>query len=355
MANIDIHIGTHKTASTAIQHALETAINANVSEGWHYVRFGMMVASQLHGQLMKATSSVEAIVDQLRLGIEAALESGENQSRGRLVVSWEGLSGNPLVAYQNSAAIAAMLREATSEHSVRIIVYLRRQDEFIESMYTQTIHEVGSDSFDHFFADFNANGILDYDAFLRSYECMFGFENIIVRSYHAAAKAGMIADFGGVIGSKLLNDHRSTTRRNRSYSRVAIEIARSLNDQLTTEQQKRLRQALQNASPRRTGESLNLFSQQQRKEYLQRCADSNAAVASKYFGGDVTSLFPIETEATHLEAKSNLQAIQIAEIVPVLKELLNSPVVDEAKETKHRKQNLLFTMLEVITRWTQKK
>ena len=62
----------------------------------------------------------------------------------RFVTSWEGFSGNPRLAYQNANAVASMLRESTKSLDVRIIVYLRRQDEFVESMYTQTIHEGGS-------------------------------------------------------------------------------------------------------------------------------------------------------------------------------------------------------------------
>jgi hypothetical protein len=324
MSLIDVHIGTHKTASTTIQHALKNAVDAQVNEGWHYVHFSELLKPELSARMISAESPDDQVTQSIRENLALRMTANsKGDSAQRFVLSWEGFSGNARNAYRNSNALATMLRTATEIHTVRIIVYLRRQDDFVQSMYTQTIHEGGTQSFSEFLKDFNGFGFLNYQSLLGNYEREFGKENMVVRSYHAAASRGMVRDFGEVIQSKYLREYQQEKRRNPSYSRAALEIAKLANHQLNAEQKKALRHVLQNSSPREPSDSFNFFNAEQRSQYLEQCAASNQAVAKRYFADEVAQLFLDNPEQS--DRSYDFCAEQVAPIVVALLKQVEEP------------------------------
>ena len=74
----------------------------------------------------------------------------------RFAMSSEGFFGNLFKDYYNSEWISEFLSKVSAGFDVRIIVYLRRQDFFIESLYTQMIHQGESYSFLDFVVNYDA-------------------------------------------------------------------------------------------------------------------------------------------------------------------------------------------------------
>jgi len=316
-----IHIGTHKTGSTAIQHALRQAAG-NQSEGWKYIP-----TPKAARQFMVAENYNVHLVNEFGLQIRKLIycEVAYAKYPPRLVMSYEGLGGNPFNGYNNSKAVATMLRDATKEYNVRIIVYLRRQDEWLESLYTQRIHQGESCNFDSFKSKY-ISGALDYSQFLENFEICFGSASIIVRSYHEASRGGLISDFGKIINSVALAEANSDTRINPSYSPSALKIAKLSNPSLNYEQKRLLRSVLQDVLPRNAYESFGYFTEEHRNIFIKRFKASNQKVADKYFDGDAERAFFYSTisKPHHTNIDGTISCEQAARIAVKLLSVTNS-------------------------------
>lgn len=284
MTNVFIHVGTHKTGTTTIQHALREASRVGGSNGWHYAGTPRAAKGFMRSSIHDA-ECVRSFREEFLQGIQRA---GGGKS---IIFSSEALSGRPGTGYQNANAVASMLREATADYDVKIIIYLRRQDDFVESMYTQSIHQGESVAFEDFLAGFDAPGALMYSLFINNFIEHFGRDNIIVRSYHTAAWKGLLEDFGDLVGATGLSkvDHE---RKNPSYSSHALEIAKKSNLDLDAGQKRQLRDALQKVMYKNKGERFSLFSNAGREAFLERFAADNHWVAEQYLLGDVETAFP---------------------------------------------------------------
>lgn len=289
MTELCIHIGTHKTGTTAIQnalrHSLSNASQDTATESWTLVQ----PPYELIQQVMLAEEYSETLAGQLQA---ALVELTASDSNSQFVLSHEGLSGAASSGYRNSNVVAKILREATREFNVSILVYLRRQDDWLESMYTQNIHEGHSIEFDAFLNQFAATGSLDYQRFLAGYQTEFGKDNLEVRSYHQSGNEGIVADFAKVLNCQALASHAPAERANPSYSKLGVEVARLANPRLDVEQRRLLRSALQKTMAKPAAVRFSYFLNSQRQEFVERFVGSNQAVADEWFAGDCQKLFP---------------------------------------------------------------
>jgi hypothetical protein len=250
------------------------------------------------------------------------------------VMSSEALCGLPSRGYLNSGVVFSMLREALAEYKVTVIIYLRRQDSFVESMYSQAIHEGGCLGFDEFARKYAMLGSLDYARILNDLETYFGRNSLIVRSYHAASAKGLIDDFASVIGSDLLTTHFAASgSKNISYSRNALEIARFCNPNLDEINKKKLRRALQHVMPHGSDEPLRYFSEDARNEFLEKYEFSNNEVAFRFFGGNLNNLFPRPSAALRYCPVSSATN---AEISMMVLHLLGQDAQQSAVEVKQK-------------------
>ncbi|HAC16933.1 MAG TPA: hypothetical protein DCE78_13460, partial [Bacteroidetes bacterium] len=180
-----IHIGTWKTGSSTIQFNLHTVKSELEREGIFYLsKSDKMVVDDAvirsftelnHDYILASRKKLSAILERKR-ALNPAM---------RFIASAEEFSGDPFSGFENSGEVARNVFEITKDLNldIKIIVYLRRQDDFIESLYTQSIHLGGHKTFDEFISDFNEDAF-HWDKLLNSYAGVFGKENIIVKRYH---------------------------------------------------------------------------------------------------------------------------------------------------------------------------
>ena len=166
MNKLYLHIGTHKTGTTEIQQSLIFAKNNLVKEKIIYLPY---FPSSF--ELMRIKCLDNNMVAQCTDYLQE--QTKRYSSQFRFIMSFEGFSGDLEQGYKNSRLIAQTLKEATSEFDVSVIVYLRRQDTFLESAYTQLIHQGESFSFSEFRNnyDFSSFNWLDL---LNNYSEFFG-------------------------------------------------------------------------------------------------------------------------------------------------------------------------------------
>jgi len=123
-----IHIGTHKTGSTAIQQLLNKNKYLLRENGYVYLR-----DLEEKFQTLKMSTKIDTDVITL-FKKELANSCKRNKSNipdHRFIISSEGFSGNPLIGYKNAGIVAEHLYQITDDFDVYVIVYLRRQDDFI--------------------------------------------------------------------------------------------------------------------------------------------------------------------------------------------------------------------------------
>lgn len=281
-----IHIGTHKTGSTAIQRAFKADEKAIRKEGLVRLRSCDRIALP-----SLDAKELEAMAASLRE--EAGGQAGRSM---HFLMTSEGFSGDPMTGYADAPVIASRLRAVTHGFDARIILFLRRQDDFIESWYTQRIHEGRSESFEEFLQLIRLED-LSWLRLAEAYATEFGRANIIVRRYHKAfyhEPADLLADFCGIVGVRKELIARSLGRvRNQGFSKEAVELARFCNPHLDKERQKQFRQLLQTISAKPVFSSYSYFTRKQREELLALHQASNDEVARLYLqDGKGAPLFP---------------------------------------------------------------
>lgn len=328
MNQIFVHIGSHKTGTTTIQKCLRGVNDCIEQKDWTYIQ----VPSKITKALMNAEQYSKEIAKAYRC--ELSKQISTHPPGSLFVLSSEALCGLPSRGYLNSGVVFSMLREALAEYKVTVIIYLRRQDSFVESMYSQAIHEGGCLGFDEFARKYAMLGSLDYARILNDLETYFGRNSLIVRSYHAASAKGLIDDFASVIGSDLLTTHFAASgSKNISYSRNALEIARFCNASLDEINKKKLRHALQHVMPHGSDEPLRYFSEDARNEFLEKYEFSNNEVAFRFFGGNLNNLFPRPSAALRYCPVSSATN---AEVSMIVLHLLGQDAQQSAVEVKQK-------------------
>lgn len=307
MTDIYIHIGTHKTGSTTIQHALKNTSQAE-SVNWIYSGF-----TKTLGDLMKAMQYDNALVKRLKVEIQGKMLHAKSVKAKRLILSSETLSGLPQIGYLNSNAVFSMLRDATSQYDTKIVIFFRRQDSFVESFYTQMIHEGEGLEFESFLKQVSSPDALNYSRMLDELSAAFGEQSLIVKSYHESSKIGLIDNFSEIIESNL--PLYSTKDYNLSYSHHAVEIAKICNKSLSQKGKHHLRHTLQSVLAKNRKEPFIYFTDEERTRFLNKYQLSNREVANRFFEGDLERLFPTPGKSKQTSHLENLTYEDVARVV----------------------------------------
>ncbi len=291
---IFIHIGTHKTGSTAIQRALLSGAKG-------------LVRLLYHEDISRASWGTEDV--QRLVALFHSHKTADASTK--YLLSNERFSGEPLSGYADAQMMAERVRDITADFDPKIIVYLRRQDDFIESMYTQMIHQGGSLSFQAFLQQIQPER-MNWHRLLETHSGVFGRENMIVRRYHSdfyPKPESLLHDFCEIVGIKPedVTEKNAASTPNVGYSREALELARKCNPQFDAAEKKQLRKMLQKLSPKPFSQNYSYLDLDSRRQILAACADSNAAVRRDYFSHLLAgeSLFPEPVESAATEAEED--------------------------------------------------
>jgi hypothetical protein len=182
---IIIHIGRHKTGTTSIQHFL--ALNEDLllnQYGIYYPDIGRDPLMKYHHPLFRDWAENKKKLD-LQL-INEIIKNAKRKSASRILLSSEILSRDSITETK-----WLQLKEAFNEE-ILIIVYLRRQDKYLQSMYAEEILH-GLIKSKSTIKDTKTN--LDYFQFLAPICRTFTKNRIIVKSFDRAIKLGLYKDF----------------------------------------------------------------------------------------------------------------------------------------------------------------
>lgn len=283
-----LHIGTHKTGTTTLQRYLAKHRSRNLAEfGLCYPKTATkgssrhtLLATSIRARRVEDGNiripPVQQIIDRIS---DEIVQSGAATA----VVSAEGLSGpNP--------GFAAACRAFSRRFDVEVVLVLRRQDRFVESLHSQFVRDRGETrALAEFMATRQISAWLDYRRTLGYWESEFGRSAVRVIHYEAATLGeGLLNTFFKVLS--LPPPAVEPTSRNRSPARESIEILRHINREAGLNGQsrphRRQRRSLLSIMRKLEIDSglTTVLGTDSRRKLLQAFDEGNAEIANRYLG-----------------------------------------------------------------------
>lgn len=302
MKTLYLHIGTTKTATSSIQKFLK--INRTVLEQHNYCyppllhTYSRISTNRnghfLVGNLYQKDGSRDTLRERIyrKDGMKQVLNCFKQYDNVILSdeVIWR-------VTSRSRKNLFPYLKKRAQEHgfSVKIIVYLRRQDDFQISLWNQNVKHSRTAmtlTFDERLAQVleEESYVLNYADKLDEIAAIFGKENIIVRRFEPESwvNGSIIDDFMQCIGLPITNDFKSLKKQvNSGLSGNAAEIKRIINKDSTLTQGeniylgsflKKLSPASEKRYPSR------MLSADETRDLLHRFDAENERVAKEYVG-----------------------------------------------------------------------
>ena len=215
MNTLYLHIGTHKTATTTIQRFCADNREVFESKGMVYPDFpfrfpfkgpnrnGLFLGMVYRGSDGVRRRDLEKEYYHQAMDIIHELF----QKYHSVVLSNERLW---MDLYLKDAKLVRGLVKDREKYGyqIKMIVYLRRQDSFIESFWSETVKELPdrTDTLQEYIDEFE---FLDYNTILSTYAELIGEENMIVRRFSDAVKVegGILVDFMQQLGLELTDEY----------------------------------------------------------------------------------------------------------------------------------------------------
>lgn len=299
MGRLYLHIGTPKTGTSAIQVFMGKNRSLLKKKGYSYPDFGLKFDGiganrNAHFLVQKYFDSnkerdYEKEKELQEKGFSLLLQDLDKYEN--VVMSDEGIWNG--FEYIDDFWNNLYTRITKAGHELKIIVYIRSQDTFIQSYWAQQVKETSQISFQDYMAEKRYEKChLNYDVSLDSIAEVVGVQNMIVRVYEKGQYYGeepsLISDFLHVIGLELTDEYQhSKAIVNRSIDGKYLEIKRILNNMPQFKRKKSfIVDYLKDVSikeEKTTGYTKSTcFNPGQREEYLEQYAKGNEIVAKKY-------------------------------------------------------------------------
>lgn len=284
---IYLHIGQMKTGTTSLQCTLARERKNLLEHGVLYPKTG---ALPKHSDLVWSMLPREKLsgwaagkyngkhTDEILADLEHEIIESKAKT---VVISSEELS---LCA----PCLLKKLFKRWKQH-LRVIVYLRRQDEMLESMYKQQLlHKKLKFKFVNFCKRKTSKnsplgGRLDYDKFLAAWEACVGLKNMRVSLFEGAVKADLWGDFTRHMGLDIPLGS-DMERENVSVSGSYLEFLRRTNCYVPQAVRRKLIRDINWLMKNTPKSTLPLCPDRLRENILARYDESNRRVAERYFG-----------------------------------------------------------------------
>tara|TARA_Y100001968_G_scaffold333453_1_gene396350 strand:- start:2882 stop:3949 length:1068 start_codon:yes stop_codon:yes gene_type:complete len=338
-----LHIGLHKTGTSSIQTALIQNKNNLINEGIFYFNDLNFFNNILHNDIFS-----NKLLNKCIIQLENISKTKKNTIQ-KIIISNEAFSGNPFNGYKNIEIIIKYLSEIGKRFDTKIILYLRRQDELMESLYIQSIKEGETLIFEDFIKT------LKYDSFnwsnyIRVWMQNFSKNQLIVRMYDKKTlkNGDIVSDFANIIESQLLKNDNNYYEENKRYSQGSLEVARMLNQYLNDNDKKYVRSLLEKINTKIRFDSFALFTKKGRKKvlsYFKKCNtellnDFPFLCSREFFKTDVESDKPVHS---YLEKSKNYNHI----ISDLISSLINENTTLKYK-TKPSLKNLYRMLIYIL-------
>ncbi len=300
MNTIYLHVGTAKTGTTAIQNFCSENQEVLNRQGYYYPEFpyrypsasrlrnGHFLFGRVHDENgLRDDKREEEIFQEGFHKIYEAFKTYRN-----VILSDEGLW---TCGFRDEKNVWEKIKEEIGEKqiAIKVIVYLRMQDTFLYSWWSQRVKE-GLRGESQLTWERMANELpmiqLDYYDMLEKIAGYVGRDNIIVRRFDADQFIGgsLYADFIDALGLTYSEEyHIKSELRNISLTQNNNEIKRILNrlPGLDAEGNAMFRQILVEQSGYQGKDDIySMFSEAERTAFLAKYHEGNIRIAKEYLG-----------------------------------------------------------------------
>jgi hypothetical protein len=187
-----LHIGTHKTGTSALQNFTTRRIEALRERGVRYLRSGVGKGNAQHN-LSWALRGRRGVTMQVWDDLRAELAADPAPID---LISTEALW------FTDPQLVREQLKDVKD---VRVVMYLRRQDKYIQSLYKQAVAGGRRTDFPTWLSNHTYRG--DYISVVRQWADAFGREALWVRPYERGGKTiNLIVDFYRALGLDVAED-----------------------------------------------------------------------------------------------------------------------------------------------------
>jgi len=291
---IDIHIGQHKTGTSAIQKSLNQNRKWLLKHGIFYPQADCLDAHhQLASYALVRIEHETSARKKFCATVNAWLESGSSQNY--LLLSSEMFS---------EGVDDEFLKGYFSGKEVRVIIYIRRQDLLIESVYNQILKQDGVIIDD---IVINPPYNLDTWSIINRWENTVGEGNVIVKKYESKAinyeniacdflEIYKITEFKGFyFSSEYIN--KSLGLKETRLLEEMILLLDGKHMQFLEGIRARLKKAVQGQDISMVG---NFLDPAQRVTIMEKVEEGNNKILHKYFSGQDSLFEPIGNESHNL-------------------------------------------------------
>lgn len=300
MKTLYLHIGTPKTATSSIQEFLHTNRKTLEKHGYCFPKLPHKypyVCSNRNAHFMVENLYYEDGTRDFPLEMEFLREGLDHMAEcmkefDNVILSEENLWR--VSGYSHKDLFPYLEQESRQQgYQIKIIVYLRRQDQFLVSNWNQCVKQ-GKTSCTQPLESYiktiqkNYKLVLDYASKLDRMAELFGKENLIVRRFEPGSWVhhSIIHDFMDCIGLELTEEFTLPSRMvNPGLSGNNAEIKRIINREssFSKEENTFLTGFLKELSPE-SGERYpcSMLSGEETRTLLNKYAAGNARVASEY-------------------------------------------------------------------------
>jgi hypothetical protein len=212
-----LHIGTHKTGTSALQTYLGNRAKHLDARGIHYLRSGR-AAGKAHHELSWAIR-----------GRKGSPMSSWDDTRAELANHRDATNviSSEAFWFTDPKAVKEQLGDAGE---TRVVIYLRRQDKYLQSLYKQTVVGGRRMSFSEWREKYHFRG--DYLSVVRAWADAFGKDNLVIRPYERGGKTiDVVEDFLSFLDIAMTDEleRNATGRNNPSPRRELMEMYRAFN------------------------------------------------------------------------------------------------------------------------------
>ncbi len=283
-----LHIGWHKTGSTSIQHFLlknkQKLIN---EEKIYYPDEGLLKSA--HHLISWGFRNIPP--SSFRMG-EVPVQGADEIFNDISNSAYQNNCNTVIVSSEDFCALQPdeikQLVSVIQRHhfDIKMIAYLRRQDQFFESAYNMQVKWwVTRYKLD--FSDYlkSHNTIIDYTSAIEGWANALGAENIILRPFNQEKLIGgdVRTDFCNTVGINWKNYGITIERTNISLSAQTLEFLKTMNNlDLQEDEHKKIVRRLLEYDAKQKQPKCVLFTPDERIAFLDMFKESNK-VLERYF------------------------------------------------------------------------
>lgn len=230
MTTIYLHIGTPKTGTTSIQNFFSIHREHLLKKGFLYPLSGRYfhpsyVQFSHHNLVWYLTQGEMGAYYPDYGNYESLIKEIDLVNPQNVLISSESF------CKLNYDQISS-LKKCLLGYTIKIVIYIRRQDDFFQSYYFEKITEGAYyDTVRNYIQDCKSKPFYNYNEMIEQWREFFGRENIIVRLYDKNnLKNGLIEDFLSAINLSVENmELKETSQYNVSVDIKVIHFMRLLN------------------------------------------------------------------------------------------------------------------------------